>query len=109
MPRPLRRTCSASGVVRESRWSRVTSLGLRAMPSVVVALCFPTSVCAFAESADAQPRALAAAAAVRVPMLFAGSVAVTYPAPPQCDPFYDRFIIGTARLVAFPDHLAYRR
>ena len=63
MLRPLRHTCSAQGVVRESRWSRVTSLGLRAMPSVVVALCFSTSVCAFAESADAQPRALAAAAA----------------------------------------------
>jgi len=90
MPRPLRHTCSAQGAVRESRWSRVTSLGLRAMLSVVVALCFFTSVCAFAESADAQPRALAAAAAVRVPMLFPGSVAVGYPAPPQCDPFHRR-------------------
>jgi len=75
------------------------------MPSVVVATCFPTSVCAFVESADAQPRALAAAAAVRVPMLFAGSVAVGYPDPPRFDPF----IVGTARLVAFPDHLAYSR
>jgi len=80
-------TCSARGAVRESRWSRVTSLGLRAMPSVVVALCFPAPVCAFAESADAQPRALAPAAAVRVPMLFTGSVAVGYP---QCDPYYRR-------------------
>jgi hypothetical protein len=60
------------------------------MPSVVVALRFSTSVCAFAESTDAQPRALAVAVAVRVPMLFAGSVAVGYPAPPQCDPFYRR-------------------
>ena len=51
---------------------------------------FSASVCAFAESADAQPRALAAAAAVRVPMLFPGSVAVGHPAPPQCDPFHRR-------------------
>ena len=105
MPRPLRRTCSAQGAVRERRWSRVTSLGLRAMPSVVVALCFSTSVCAFAESADAEPRALAAAVAVRFPMLFVGSVSVGYPAPPQCDPFVCR----NAGLVAFPDHLAHRR
>jgi len=90
MPRPLRRTDSAQGAVRESRWRRVTSLGLRAMPSVVVALCFSTYVCAFVESADAQPRALAVAVAVRVPMLFAGSVVVGYPALPQCDPFYRR-------------------
>ena len=33
MPRPLRRTGSAQGAVRESRWTRVTSLGLHAMPS----------------------------------------------------------------------------
>ena len=60
MPQPLRRTCSAQRAVHESRWARVTSLA--AMPSVVV-----NSVCgvAVAESADAQPRALAAAAAVR--------------------------------------------
>jgi len=90
MPRPLHHTCSAQGAVRESRWSRVTSLGLRAMTSVVVALCFSTSVCAFAESADAQPRALAAATAVRVPMRFAGSVVVGYPGLPRCDPFHRR-------------------
>ena len=50
MPRPLGRTDSAQGAVRESRWSRVTSFGVRAMPSVVVALWFPTSVCASAPS-----------------------------------------------------------
>jgi len=86
MPRPLRRTCSAQGEVRESRWSRVTSLGMRAMPSVIVALYFSISLCAVAEAADAQPRALAAAAAVRVPMLFTGAVAAGPPPPPQCDP-----------------------
>jgi len=93
MPRPLRRTCSAQGAVRESRRTQVTSLGLRAMSSVVVALFFSISLCAVAESADAQPRALAAAAAaLRVPML------CTTP-----------LFLGTARLVSFPDHLVNRR
>ena len=90
MPRPLRRACSAQGAVRERRWSWVTSLGLRATPSVVVALFCSTSVCAVAESADAQPRALAAATAVRAPMLYTGSVTVGYPTPPKCDPFVRR-------------------
>jgi len=45
LPRPLHRTCSAQGAVRESRWTRVTSLGLRAMSSVVVALFFSISLC----------------------------------------------------------------
>ena len=36
MPRPLRRTCSAQRAVRGSRQSRVTSLGLRAMPTAFV-------------------------------------------------------------------------
>jgi hypothetical protein len=71
----------------------------------VVALFVSTSVCAIAESADAQPHALASAAVVRIPMLFAGSVAVGYPVTPQCDPLVRR----NAGLVAFPDHLAYRR
>jgi len=92
MPRPLRHTCSAQRAVRESRWSRVTSLGSRAMPSMVVALreCISTTVCAFAESADAQPHTLATAAAVRVPMRFAGSVTVLYSGLPRCDPFHGR-------------------
>jgi hypothetical protein len=51
---------------------------------------FSTAVCAVAESADAQPRALAAAAAVRVPTLFMSLIAVSYPAPPQCYPVVDR-------------------
>ena len=52
----------------------------------MIALFFSTSLCAIAEAADAQPRALAAAAAVRVPMLFTGAVAAGPPPPPQCDP-----------------------
>jgi len=39
---------------------------------------------AFAEWADAQPSVRAAAAVVRVPMVFQGSVAVGYLAPPPC-------------------------
>jgi hypothetical protein len=88
MPRLLRRTASAQGpVVRASRWSRVTSLVACALtPSVIVALLFSISACCFV-AADAQARALdAAAATVRVPMLFTGAVAAGPPPPPQCDP-----------------------
>jgi hypothetical protein len=55
-------------------------------PSVIVALLFSISACCFV-AADAQSRALdAAAATVRVPMLFTGAVAAGPPPPPQCDP-----------------------
>jgi hypothetical protein len=98
MPQPLRRTCSAQGAVHESRWTRVTSFG--AMTSVVVRFCVR---CRVAESVEAQPRALAAAAAVRVPMLFTGAVAVGSPLHRNAAPLF----VGTARMVSFPDHLAY--
>jgi hypothetical protein len=75
MPRPLGRTGSTResqepghefGLARDAVRSRRT-------------MCFNLCVreCAVAESADAQPRALSAAAAVRIPMISAGSVAVS--------------------------------
>jgi len=85
MPQPLRRTCSAQRAVHESRWTRVTSLV--AMPSVVCVRCH------VAESADAQPRALAAAANVRVPILITGAVAMGSPLHRNATPLF----VGTAR------------
>ena len=84
-PRPLRRTCCDQGAVRESRRTRITSSGLRAMRPWLSHNSFQF-LCRVAESAVAQPRVLAAAATVRVPMLFTCAVAVGSPAPPQCDP-----------------------
>jgi hypothetical protein len=89
-----------SHLFHESRWTRVTSLV--AMPSVVVTFCVR---CRVAESADAQPRALPAAAAVRVPILITGAVAVGSPLFRNATPSF----VGTARMVSFPDQLAYRR
>jgi len=100
MPQPLRRTFSARRAVHESRWTRVTSLV--AMPSVVVKFCVR---CRVAESADAQPHALASAAAVHVPILITGAVAVGSPLHRNATPL----LFGTARMVSFPDQLAYRR
>ena len=100
MPQPLSRTFSARRAVHESRWTRVTSLV--AMPSVVVKFCVR---CRVAESAYAQPRALAAAAAVRVPILITGAVEVRSPLYRNATPLF----VGTARMVSFPDQLAYRR
>ena len=87
MPRPSWRTCAAQVVVRGNRLSRVTNLGAYTMRSIFVAFWFSISICAVVEAADAQPSALAGAAgAVRVPMLFTGAVAASYPPPPRCHP-----------------------
>jgi len=72
------------------------------MPSVVVKFCVR---CRVAESADAQPRALVAAAVVRVPILIVGAVAVGSPLHRNAT----ALLVGTARMVSFPDQLAYRR